>query len=81
MRCLGDVLEEILTLIPESEKDFREDMQSLLQSVHSSSPEIMYLRWRTGAEYMSDHISQDEKDWSDWQSKVVCIWMGDTPEQ
>lgn len=75
-RYLPNVIDQMLTEIPTAENEFIQSLLSLKSSAEFSAPELMGLRWRCGAEIMSDHISQDEKQWSGWQRRVVAIWMG-----
>lgn len=77
MRSILTVIDTMLMEIPVEEGEFRDSLKSVYQSAAFSAPELMALRWRTGAEVLSDYISQDEKDWTDWQRRVVAIWMGE----
>lgn len=82
MRDLATVIKKMIDAIPTDKnnvmlrKRLAVDLNSHLDSIMCSAPELMGMRWNNVAETLSDHIPQDTEMWTTWQKEVVKIWMG-----
>lgn len=82
MRDLATVIKKMIDSIPTDKTDvilrtrLVVDLNSHLDSIMYSAPELMGMRWNNVADTLRDHIPRDKEMWTIWQKKVVEIWMG-----
>lgn len=73
-RHLPDVIDQIIKVIPQTEKGFIEELEDNKSSAEFSSPETIRLRWEMTAETLYNNIGNGPL--KAWQQEVVDIWMG-----
>jgi len=74
-RDLTKIIDLMIAEIPAGNDDFISNLKSNRTSVEYSSPETMGLRWETVAETLMDFIGIDENSFTDWQKRIINIWM------
>lgn len=79
MRNLFVVIDEIIKLIPD---DHTEDvlisrLRSIQNSFNYTSPELIGLSWQRTAEVLMDSFGIKEELFSDWQKRIINLWMND----
>lgn len=76
MRNLVTVIDQMLEVMPASERGFIEALNSARHSAIFSAPELMRLRWEITAECLEDYITVPTEC---WQQQLVDIWMDRNP--
>jgi hypothetical protein len=77
MRRIDEVITALLGAIPETEVDFREELQRLSRKANYTAPEVMHGRWLEGAVLLDRYIGKPPV-LEDWQQAVVNIWVNKT---
>jgi hypothetical protein len=78
-RFLPEVIDQMLGVIPNTKADLVSALESTKSSAAFASPETCWLWWRQAAQILTDYIPEGEVEQSDWQKKVVAIWMDEDP--
>ncbi len=76
MRNLSEVIDEILTIIPESEGSLRSDLQRQQQSALYKPPGSTYA-WRITSAMLRRHLGAAKPD-DGWKLQVHNIFCGET---
>lgn len=74
IRDLPEVIGRLLAIIPAEETEFRSKLQWVAERAIYTAPEIMRQRWHD-AQLVISHSLPPLAHLSDWQRKVVAIWM------
>ena len=74
MRCLSNVIDAMLSVIPNEEKDLIADLKDCQDSYHYSAPEVVGLRWNQAASILHDEFGNPPFD-QEWKQTVYNIWM------
>ena len=75
-RNIVDVINQVISVIPpEDGSSLITELLSMRESAEFSAPELIYLRWQTGAEWLALELG-DPTNLNEWQQKVFNIWMG-----
>lgn len=77
-RSLTEVIEHILTLIPETEVDFRIQLESNLSSVNFSAPEEQSFWWHELAVNLNNRLVPPFSNM--WEVQVIAFFTGKTEE-
>ena len=76
MRQIGDILDKILEVIPETSSSLKDQLKSILESSKFSPPESQHLWWTETARVLIEAFPPDATDWAPWQTQVQKIYMG-----
>jgi hypothetical protein len=74
-RELDKVIDQLLAVIPETEKGLRKDLSDKKASVMYASPEMQGYWWRETAIVLQVHIGLPDVG---WKQTVVGIWTNET---
>lgn len=72
-RNLGDVIDQCLKIIPESELSFRQDLESIAESFRYTAPECIPDRWVQVTECLEEHLPGPES-LKGWQVQIVEMY-------
>ena len=75
MRCLSNVINAMLSAIPNEEENLIAGLKACQDSYHYSAPEVVSLRWHQVANILHDELSDPPFE-QEWKQTVYNIWMG-----
>ena len=75
-RHLPDVIDAMLALIPESEKDFRARLTSVKADCNWTAPEAMWKRWDAAQWAVRDALFPPREPQPKWLDEVVALYTG-----
>lgn len=74
MRELSTVIDQLLDVIPQEQRDFREQLNAVKSSVHFAAPEMVSHWWTKAAHLLTRHIPVIQDG---WHFKVLKIWKAE----
>jgi hypothetical protein len=76
MRYLGDVISQIIRVIPIEDNDYFIDRLKSIRNSHSyASPELQKMWWDNCAETLMGHLPKKISLMNEWQQQIIKIWM------
>lgn len=80
-RILGNVLNEMISIIPENEEDFRIELGLILNKIRYLAPEVCKPWWHLTSKILNKFLPDRLYKQSDWQFKLWRLWSSEeSPE-
>ena len=76
-RYLPKVIDQMIALVPNdgSENVLIDALQNAKSSAEYSAPENIAMHWERTAHVLMDSFGIKEELFSDWQKRIINIWM------
>lgn len=75
MRDLTDVIDQIITVVPENQTSLIMELKDRKDSCFYTAPEAIVYRWGEVAKILYEELGDPPFD-DDWKGEVLSVWMG-----
>lgn len=81
MRSIFDVINELISVVPETEEQFHVDLKWCWEDAAYKAPEIQWMAWDRLTERFNRNITVSFEECNEWQKKAVAILLDKTVEE